>query len=123
MGRTLPRLYKIQSKDPILNRFQDEVIAAINSLTTLLYAGQPSGSRSSLGAPADTTYPPDAAGWREETFVYPSPILLGGTPLRSSIMVFKNGLLERGWTLSGRLITLSSSLTAEDTDVIVRYQV
>lgn len=121
MGRTLPRLFKIQSKDPILNRFQDEVIAAFNGLANTVFAGQPSsgGDNTAVRPPAPT----DAAGWLEEVFTYPRPILLSRTPLRSSIMVFKNGILERGWFLNGRLLVLVSPLTSEDTDVVVRYQV
>jgi len=122
MGRRIPRVYKIQSKDPVFNRFQDEIVAAINSLADAV-VNSVSTIGGGHGDASTATTTTDSAGWYEETFYYPSPLVLSRTPLRSSIMVFKNGLLERSWTLSGRLVVLVSALTAEDAHVVIRYQV
>lgn len=47
---------------------------------------------------------------------------LSKTPLPNSLQVFRNGLLELGWTLAGTTLTLSSTRTSNDADLRAHYQ-
>lgn len=63
-----------------------------------------------------------AGGWAQDTAIGPtSTAALAHSPIVASLIVFRNGVLETGWSLVGTTLTFATPLTAGES-AVVRYQ-
>jgi hypothetical protein len=68
------------------------------------------------------TSPGGAAAWACETFTTPTTVFaLARTPIGASMMVFRGGAREFGWTRLANVLTLDYAIEGDDT-LTVQYQ-
>jgi hypothetical protein len=108
----------------------EEEGARVSGLCDPLTESQQAMLRAQLSAVADgiiaaagTGVPGSTPQWVDDDFVGTgSTFTLSYLPLANSLMVFRNNLPERGWTRSGRDVTLASPRTSGDASLWMRYQ-
>jgi hypothetical protein len=103
---------------------------AAAGLSSPLTAAQVAMIDAQLGAIADGILAAAGEGgttlgprWVEQTFAGTgSSFTLSYVPITASLMVFRNDLPERGWTLVNKTLTLANPRTDSDASLWVRYQ-
>jgi hypothetical protein len=97
---------------------------------TPLLPAQIESLQAQLGAVADGILaaiqqetPSAGAPWFWETFVGTGlTFTLARVPISNTLTVYRNGLLELGWALSARTLTLATERLSNDDDLRVHYQ-
>lgn len=101
-----------------------------SGLSNPLSAGQVAMVDAQLGGVADGILaaiqqeaPGAGAPWRWDVLAGTGTgFTLTKAPITSSLAVYRNGLLEIGWSLSGTTLTLASTRTSGDADLRAHYQ-
>lgn len=95
---------------PITTRVQLLLLAQCTAIATAIYIGGGGGGYGGSGAPVQQSFTGPAA-----------TLTLSHSPILSSLMLFRNGVFETGWSCTGSVLTPASPLTSDDV-AVVRFQ-
>jgi hypothetical protein len=111
---------KIQSRDEVLNRVQDQLVAVLSGALREI------DSISRALTTLTTTASGISSNWVSDSVLaqgFGTVYTLTRAPASSTaLLVFRNGALEEGWTLTGSTLTLGTATTSSDASLIAHYQ-